>query len=249
MPPHSALSLHGALGPAARRILAVPGAQTHGPSAPPAGRQAHVSLSGRRPGAGCAKRCRCMCHSHSSDSTRASAGSPATDVGVPALNGEGSSDDDVASASRGGSTAAAVTGSHSHHSWVSSTRVAEELRVADDQPGGWRPAGGSDDDHSHGSHEEEVSHGHSHGGVVHDHHGEDNHDEALLQGGVSHGHSHGAQSGDSTPVTRGMTAVFRALGLLSLASKLRDSLAVVAAAWAFLVRGHRGQKSVSVLVN
>ena len=146
----------------------------------------------------------------------------------PARDGDPDVSDDVSG--RGAQALGGNTTPGTFHSWTSKTRVAEELRVAD-EPGVWGLHGGSDD-------QTDTEHGHSHGGAVHEHsHEHDDGDEALLHGGVSHGHSHGGgRAGvDGSGLTRGLTTVFRALGLLSLAAKLRDSLFVVAAAWAFLV--------------
>jgi hypothetical protein len=100
--------------------------------------------------------------------------------------------------------------------------VAEELDAA----GEWHG-------HSHGdaaAHGGAGSHGHSHGG-----------EEVLLKAGLSHhGHSHGggaaAAARHGNPVQRALAALFTLCGLQQLSDALRASLAVVAAAWTFLVR-------------
>jgi len=116
---------------------------------------------------------------------------------------------------------------------VRAEQAAGEGTSATAQP---PPAGGVAAE-LHSSNESEANgngagHGHAH---------DENAEEMVLAG--IHSHSHGApkvgQEDGGNRLMRSLTAVYGFLGVLELASLLRDSISVVVSAWALMARAQR----------
>ena len=87
-------------------------------------------------------------------------------------------------------------------------------------------------------HEHEHHENGSHAEHSHDHEHADDHEEEVVMAGI-HSHSHGAPASrrrNANFAERGLTSFYGFLGILELASLLRDNTSVVVSAWVLLVR-------------